>query len=48
MAEFKEFKRWFKFKPRLKYGWFHYKLDLKVKGHHCEFDKTLVIIKWRV
>ena len=25
-AEFKEFKRWLKFKPRLKYGWFHLKL----------------------
>ena len=24
--EFKEFERWFKFKPRLKYGWFHLKL----------------------
>jgi len=26
VAEFKEFERWFKFKPRLKYGWFHLKL----------------------
>ena len=26
MAEFKEFERWFKYKPRLKYGWFHLKL----------------------
>ena len=26
MAEFKEFKRRFKFKPRLKYDWFHLKL----------------------
>ena len=26
VAEFKEFGRWFKFKPRLKYGWFHLKL----------------------
>ena len=26
VAEFKEFKRRFKFKPRLKYGWFHLKL----------------------
>ena len=25
MAEFKEFERRFKFKPRLKYGWFHLK-----------------------
>ena len=25
-AEFKEFEPWFKFKPRLKYGWFHLKL----------------------
>ena len=25
VAEFKEFKRRFKFKPRLKYGWFHFK-----------------------
>ena len=25
-TEFKEFKRRFKFKPRLKYGWFHLKL----------------------
>ena len=25
-AEFKEFERWFKFKPRLKYSWFHLKL----------------------
>ena len=25
-AEFKEFERRFKFKPRLKYGWFHLKL----------------------
>ena len=24
--EFKEFERRFKFKPRLKYGWFHLKL----------------------
>ena len=23
VAEFKEFERRFKFKPRLKYGWFH-------------------------
>ena len=23
MAEFKEFERRFKFKPRFKYGWFH-------------------------
>ena len=26
VAEFKEFERRFKFKPRLKYGWFHFKL----------------------
>ena len=26
MAEFKEFERRFKFKPRFKYGWFHLKL----------------------
>ena len=26
VAKFKEFKRRFKFKPRLKYGWFHLKL----------------------
>ena len=26
VAEFKEFEQWFKFKPRLKYGWFHLKL----------------------
>ena len=26
MAEFKEFERRFKFKPWLKYGWFHLKL----------------------
>ena len=26
MAEFKEFERRFKFKPRLKYGWFHLKI----------------------
>ena len=26
VAEFKEFERWFKFKPRLKYGLFHLKL----------------------
>ena len=26
VAEFKEFERRFKFKPRLKYGWFHLKL----------------------
>ena len=26
MAEFKEFERRFKFKPRLKYSWFHLKL----------------------
>ena len=25
MAEFNEFERRFKFKPRLKYGWFHLK-----------------------
>ena len=25
-AEFKEFDPWLKFKPRLKYGWFHLKL----------------------
>ena len=25
-AEFKEFERRFKFKPRLKYGWFHLNL----------------------
>ena len=25
-AEFKEFERRFKFKPQLKYGWFHLKL----------------------
>ena len=25
-AEFKEFERWFKFKPRFKYDWFHLKL----------------------
>ena len=23
LAEFKEFERWFKFNPQLKYGWFH-------------------------
>ena len=28
MAEFKEFERRFKFKPRFKYGWFHLKLYL--------------------
>ena len=26
VAEFKEFERRFKFKPRFKYGWFHLKL----------------------
>ena len=26
VAEFKEFERQFKFKPRLKYGWFHLQL----------------------
>ena len=26
VTEFKEFERQFKFKPRLKYGWFHLKL----------------------
>ena len=26
VAEFKEFERWFKFKPRFKYDWFHFKL----------------------
>ena len=26
VAEFKEFDRRFKFKPRFKYGWFHLKL----------------------
>ena len=26
VAEFKEFERRFKFKPRLKHGWFHLKL----------------------
>ena len=26
LAEFKEFERRFKFKPRFKYGWFHLKL----------------------
>ena len=26
VAEFKEFERQFKFKPRFKYGWFHLKL----------------------
>ena len=26
VAEFKEFERRFKFKPRLKYGWFHLKV----------------------
>ena len=26
VAKFKEFERWFKFKPRIKYGWFHLKL----------------------
>ena len=26
MAEYKEFERRFKFKPRFKYGWFHLKL----------------------
>ena len=26
VAEFKEFERWFKFKPRFKYGWFYLKL----------------------
>ena len=26
VAEFKEFERWFKFKPRFKYGWLHLKL----------------------
>ena len=25
-VEFKEFEPWLKFKPRLKYGWFHLKL----------------------
>ena len=25
-AEFKEFEPWLKFKPQLKYGWFHLKL----------------------
>ena len=28
VAEFKEFERRFKFKPRFKYGWFHLKLYL--------------------
>ena len=27
-AKFKEFEPWFKFKSRLKYGWFHFKLYL--------------------
>ena len=26
VAEFKEFERRFTFKPRFKYGWFHFKL----------------------
>ena len=26
VAKFKEFERWFKFKPWFKYGWFHLKL----------------------
>ena len=26
VAEFKEFERRIKFKPRFKYGWFHFKL----------------------
>ena len=26
VAEIKEFERWFKFKLRFKYGWFHFKL----------------------
>ena len=29
VAEFKEFERRFKFKPRFKYGWFHLKLYQK-------------------
>ena len=32
VAEFKEFERRFKFKPRLKYGWFHLKLYHMFKG----------------
>ena len=37
-AEFKEFEQRLKFKPRLKYGWFHLKMDyifqdlLKIKN----------------
>ena len=32
VAEFKEFERQFKFKPRLKYGWFHLKLYQMFQG----------------
>ena len=32
VAEFKEFERRFKFKPRFKYGWFHLKLYQMFQG----------------
>ena len=38
-AEFKEFDRRFKFKPRFKYGWFHFKL------YHMFQDKPALNLK---
>ena len=38
MAEFKEFKRRFKFKPRFKYGWFHLKLYQMFEVNLQTFD----------
>ena len=40
MAEFKEFERRFKFKPRFKYGWFHLKLYQMFQDLSRRFIKT--------
>ena len=43
VSEFKEFERRFKFKPRLKYGWFHLKcfkiLTLHLNQPEMEFKE---------
>ena len=38
VAEFKEFERWFKFKPQFKYGWFRFKL---YQMFHSRFKPAL-------
>ena len=42
MAEIKEFVQRFKFKPRLKYGWFHLKLYQMFKDLSRRLNRVLV------